>query len=313
LNLQEGGTYTFNYPSAHPFKFSTTSNGTHASGSEYTTGVTHNSSTQTTIVVAASAPALYYYCSLHSGMGGAVNTNASFGSSDFSGSIISTVSANVDAGFSIVSYTGTGAIASTIGHGLASAPTMIIRKDRDTAVNWVVYHASLGTGNGNLALFLNTTGAQDGGQGFMNNTTPTASVFTQGDQGFVGVSGRDYISYCFHSVDGYCKVGSYQGNGNADGTFVYTGFRPAWVMCKRSDSAGGWHILDNKRAFAGNEIDVRLEAQDNGAEGTGGPPHTDLLSNGFKLRTTFDNMNANGAKNIYIAFAEQPFKHSNAR
>ena len=313
LNLQEGGTYTFNYPSAHPFKFSTTSNGTHASGSEYTTGVTHNSSTQTTIVVAASAPALYYYCSLHSGMGGAVNTNATFGSSDFSGSIISTVSANVDAGFSIVSYTGTGAIASTIGHGLASAPTMIIRKDRGAAVNWAVYHASMGTGNGNLALFLNTTSAQDGGQGFMNNTTPTASVFTQGDQGFVGVSGRNYISYCFHSVDGYCKVGSYQGNGNADGTFVYTGFRPAYVMVKRTDSAGnGWGIKDAAR-FPSNVMNGYLFADVNNAEGTASSLDMDFTSNGFKWRGTSSDGNTSGGTYIYLAFAEQPFKHSNAR
>jgi len=234
-------------------------------------------------------------------------------SSNTNGSITSQVSANVDAGFSIVSYTGTGAIAATIGHGLASAPTMIIRKDRDTAVNWVVYHASMGTGNGNLALFLNTTSAQDGGQGFMNNTTPTASVFTQGDQGFVGVSGRNYISYCFHSVDGYCKVGSYQGNGNADGTFVYTGFRPAYVMVKRTDSAGnGWGIKDAAR-FPSNVMNGYLFADVNNAEGTASSLDMDFTSNGFKWRGTSSDGNTSGGTYIYLAFAEQPFKHSNAR
>ena len=234
-------------------------------------------------------------------------------SSNSNGTITSSVSANVDAGFSILTYTGTGAIAATIGHGLSSAPEMIIRKDRDAAVNWSVFHASMGTGNGNLSLFLNTTSAQDGGQGFMNNTAPTSTVFTQGDQGFVGVNGRDYIAYAFHSVDGYSKVGSYTGNGSADGTFVDCGFRPAFVVVKRTDAGGGWHILDNKRASPFNPIQVRLEADNSDAENTGGPPNTDLVSNGFKLRTTFDNMNASGGTYIFLAFAETPFKFSNAR
>ena len=234
-------------------------------------------------------------------------------SSNSNGTITSSVSANVDAGFSILTYTGTGAIAATIGHGLSSAPEMIIRKDRDAAVNWSVFHASMGTGNGNLSLFLNTTSAQDGGQGFMNNTAPTSTVFTQGDQGFVGVNGRDYIAYAFHSVDGYSKVGSYTGNGSADGPFVDCGFRPAFVVVKRTDAGGGWHILDNKRASPFNPIQVRLEADNSDAENTGGPPNTDLVSNGFKLRTTFDNMNASGGTYIFLAFAETPFKFSNAR
>ena len=137
LNLAEGATYTFNYPSAHPLRFSTTSNGTHGSGSEYTTGVTHVSSTQTTITVASGAPTLYYYCSIHSGMGGQINTNSTQGSSNLDGSITSIVKANQDYGFSIVSYTGTGS-AATVGHGLGVAPKMIIIKDRGDTSTWIV-------------------------------------------------------------------------------------------------------------------------------------------------------------------------------
>ena len=127
LDLAEGGTYIFNYPSGHPFRFSTTSDGTHGGGSEYTTGVTHNSSTQVTIVVAASAPTLYYYCSSHSGMGGQVNTNSTLGSSNFDGAIQTTAKVNASAGFSIVTYTGSGST-TTAGHGLGVAPVISIRK-----------------------------------------------------------------------------------------------------------------------------------------------------------------------------------------
>jgi len=233
-------------------------------------------------------------------------------SSNSNGTITSQVSANVDAGFSIVSYTGTGAIAATIGHGLASAPTMIIRKDRDTAVNWVVYHASMGTGNGNLALFLNTTSAQDGGQGFMNNTTPTASVFTQGDQGFVGVSGRDYISYCFHDVESYSKVGKYVGNGNANGPMVNCGFFPNFVMIKRTDSGSHWEIHDIAREP--NNVKTKLlNADQTNAEDNNANSSVDFISNGFKLRTSHAERNASGGTYIYAAFAESPFKNSNAR
>ena len=231
-------------------------------------------------------------------------------SSNSNGSITSSVSANAAAGFSILTYTGTGAIAATIGHGLSSAPEMIIRKDRDAAVNWSVFHASMGTGNGNLSLFLNTTSAQDGGQGFMNNTAPTSTVFTQGDQGFVGVNGRDYIAYAFHSVDGYSKVGSYTGNGNADGPFVFCGFRPAFVLIKNINVTQNWQIFDNKRD-AYNAVGRYIIPNTSAAEGGANGLPIDFLSNGFKPRHSGSYINNNTL--IYIAFAETPFKFSNAR
>ena len=233
-------------------------------------------------------------------------------SSNSNGTITSQVSANVDAGFSIVSYTGTGAIAATIGHGLASAPTMIIRKDRDTAVSWVVYHSSMGTGNGNLALFLNTTSAQDGGQGYMNNTAPTASVFTQGDQSFVGVSGRDYISYCFHDVDGYSKVGSYVGNGNVNGPMLHLGFKPKFVIIRRSTEVGVWFMFDTERS-PHNVMNSKLNANGSDAEDSDTSWNIDFLSNGFKLRGNHVYINSQNNPHIFIAFAENPFKHTNAR
>jgi hypothetical protein len=234
-------------------------------------------------------------------------------SSNTNGTITSSVSANVDAGFSILTYTGTGVLAATIGHGLAQKPELIIRKDRDTAVNWVVNSTVLGTGNMNQGLFLNTSVAIDTAQGWMNNTAPTSTVFTQGNQGFVGVNGRNYIAYCFHSVDGYSKVGSYVGNGNADGPFVYCGFRPKWILWKNSSAAGNdWDMYDTARD-PHNVAYKELLANGTGAESSSTTLSLDINSNGFKLRTSNANGNGNGNTFVFLAFAETPFKHSNAR
>ena len=176
-----------------------------------------------------------------------------------------------------------------------------------------MYHKNLGTPNDNH-LYLNGTNAEVAtSNDYMNRVGPTDAVFSVGYEFATNKNAVAYITYCFKSIDGFSKYDKYTGNGNADGTFVYTGFRPAWVMVKRIDSGGGWHILDNKRAFAGNEIDVRLEADNTDAENTSGPPHTDFIGSGFKLRTSFDNMNASGGIYIYWAFAEAPFKYANAR
>ena len=317
LSLQEGGTYTFDQSDSsnatHPLRFSTTSDGTHNSGSEYTAGVTTtgtpgSSGAKTVITVAHGAPTLYYYCSSHSGMGGQANTTETHGSTNLKGSIQSVVSANQTSGFSIVKYTGTGS-AATIGHGLSSAPEFIIVKNLDDDTkNWNIYPTILG----NNYLELNGTGSTFSGVNYFNNTAPTTTVFSVKSAGSTNASGEDFIAYSFHSVEGYSKFGSYLGNNvAADGTFVFTGFRPAWLMVKRSSGSGGWHMFDSKRSTF-NEIDVRIEAQETEEENTSGPPHMDFLSNGFKMRTDFDNMNA-ASTYIYLAFAEAPFKFANAR
>jgi len=320
IELQEGGTYVFDWSDdgtngavsaqGHPIRFSTTSNGTWGGGSEYTTGVVKDDSAYTTtITVAASAPTLYYYCQNHSGMGGQVNTNATFGSSYFDGSILSTVSANTDAGFSIISYTGNGSSGQTVAHGLSSAPEFIIHKDRDTNGNnnnWNIYHASAGDDYG----YFTTTGFTGSAQIIPSGTTTIelkANLITTNE------SGDDFIMYAFHSVEGYLKVGSYTGNGVADGPFVYTGFKPAWVMVKRKDSTGWWGISDSARSTY-NEIANTLAADQNYSESTlTSDLKLDFLSNGFKIRDTDGYYNASGGTYIYLAFAEQPFKFANAQ
>jgi hypothetical protein len=229
------------------------------------------------------------------------------------GSISSTVSANTAAGFSIVSYTGTGANA-TVGHGLSSAPSMIIVKNRIDARNWSVWHKDLSSND--YYLRLDSTDAQaSGGANYWNSTAPTSSVFSVGVEGDVNDSSDAMIAYCFHSVDGFSKAGSYTGNGSADGPFVYTGFRPSWIMWKRTDSSTGgeWVIQDTtRREF--NPMDVSLYPNLTNAEATGETFRVqDTLSNGFKLRASAAQCNASGGTYIYLAFAEVPFKVANAR
>ena len=307
LDLAEGGTYIFNYPSAHPLKFSTTADGTHGGGSEYTTGVTHNSSTQVTIVVAASAPQLFYYCSIHSGMGGAVNTNSTLGSSNFAGSIQSTAKVNASAGFSIVGYTGING-AGTIGHGLGVAPRAVIIRRRDSASDWAVFHAVVGN---TKRLVLNSTAAESSANSsFFNNTSPTSTTISLGSDAGTGGSTDKYIVYAFSEVAGYSKFGSYTGNGNASGTFVFLGFRPAWVMFKSTSNAESWQIKDNKRVGY-NDQNHTIFANNSNTEYT--TAQMDLLSNGFKLRNNGGGSNGSGESLIYFAFAESPFKNSRAR
>ena len=303
LDLQEGGTYTFDQSdssnSGHPLRFSTTSNGSHGGGSEYTTGVTTNgtpgsSGAYTRITVAASAPTLYYYCTSHSGMGGQANTNSTFGSSNFSGSVQTTVSANTTAGFSIVSYTGTGANA-TVGHGLGAVPKLVITKNRSNANGWGVYHASVGNTKStplddNLAAQTNSA--------YWNNTTPTSSVFSVSTGNDVNKSGDNMIAYCFAEKTGYSKFGKYVGNSNADGVFVYTGFKPSLILIKVFDGTNNWHIYDNKREGYNVDNDM-LRPNLSDAEQT--DDDLDILSNGFKLRrnsTAF-----NGSSNTYLYYA----------
>ena len=224
------------------------------------------------------------------------------GSSNTAGSITSTVAANTTSGFSIVSYTGTGANA-TVGHGLGVAPKMIITKSRGTTNNWGTYHHSLGNTD---ALFLNLTDAKDTSSTYWNNTSPTSSVFSVGSAAGTNPSAT-MIAYCFAEVKGYSKFGSYTGNGNADGTFVYTGFKPSFVLWKRTDFANGWFIFDNKRNSF-NPEDKYLLPYASDAEGT--LTAVDFLSNGFKLKSSTAAFNASGGTFIYMAFAENPFVSS---
>ena len=232
-------------------------------------------------------------------------------SSNSNGSITSSVSANTEAGFSIVSYTGNATAGATVGHGLSSTPEVYIVKSRSLSTSWVTYHKDMASSPEDGYLVLNGTDT------FFdtvvwNDTAPTSSVFSLGGSGYSSNnSGATYIAYCFHSVDGYSKFGSYTGNGSSDGVFVYTGFRPAWVMVKKSSATQSWAIMDNKRQASFNDVDARLFADLSNSESTG--QVCDFVSNGFKMRSTFSTTNGSGATYIYLAFAEQPFKFSNAR
>ena len=232
--------------------------------------------------------------------------------SNSDGSITSSVSANTTAGFSIVKWTGTGSNV-TVGHGLSQAPELIINKSLGSTHNWAVQSMLWVNSSTTNMMYLNTDAA------WANDTNvfqaaPTASVFSPQGGAWVGIgaNGTDYIAYCFHSVEGYCKVGKYIGNGNANGAFIYTDFRPAFVMTKRANSANDWRMFDNKR----DPINVnyrRLQANLNYAEGTETWNYNDFVSNGFKWRVSDGGYNANGGTYLYIAFAESPFKTARAR
>ena len=230
-------------------------------------------------------------------------------SSNSDGSITSSVSANTTAGFSIVTYTGTGS-AATVGHGLGAVPKMFWTKRRDNNESWGVYHHTQGAGK---FLRLESTNAVDTSSTLWNNTTPTSSVFSIAVGGIANTSSGTYVAYCFAEKKGYSKFGSYTGNGNADGTFIYTGFKPALIIFKRADSTGFWRIVDNKRDVD-NVAHHFLFANDSSVESTavGSSQYdTDILSNGFKIRTTLASSNASGGTFIYMAFAENPIVGSN--
>lgn len=220
------------------------------------------------------------------------------GSSNSDGSITSTVSANTTAGFSIVKYTGTGSNA-TIGHGLGVVPKMVIVKRLSNVENWTAYNESIG--NTKYLDFDARTQATT--YNMWQNTDPTSSVFYITTHNRLNASGDDYIAYCFADKTGYSKFGSYTGNGNADGTFVYTGFKPAFVIIRRTDDPSGrdWFILDNKRNTE-NPVDKNIHTNDSNTESTS--ERCDFLSNGFKLTTSSGGSNASGANIIYMAFGQ---------
>jgi len=226
------------------------------------------------------------------------------GSANTAGSINSTVSANTTSGFSIVKYTGTGSTA-TVGHGLGAVPDMMIIKKYSGAGNqWTIYHKSLG----NTKHILFTLGSETSQANYWNNTSPTSSVWTMGNQGEINGSGTTNICYAFSGKQGYSKFGSYTGNNNADGTFIYTGFSPAFIMVKKASDNGGWQLRDNKRTAYGNETLNLSYANSNTAEQT--TDGFDFLSNGFKWRNQASDCNGTG-NYIYAAFAEAPLVGTN--
>tara|TARA_R100001369_G_scaffold13346_1_gene27639 strand:+ start:54 stop:1145 length:1092 start_codon:yes stop_codon:yes gene_type:complete len=217
--------------------------------------------------------------------------------------------ANTTAGFSIVDYTGTGATG-TLAHGLSAVPKLIIVKDRDATRSWSVYHHQMGSPAIEKNMHLNTTAAvTDYNAEYWSGTNPTTSVFGLGNADDVNKDGEKFIAYVFAEKQGYSKFGKYVGNGNSDGPFVYTGFRPAFVLLKRTNGTGGWTTYDSKRGHNGNNYELFPNSSE--AEYTGTSYfEADILSNGFKLRLTNSQINGSGDSYIYMAFAEHPFTTS---
>jgi len=234
-------------------------------------------------------------------------------SSNSDGDITATVQANTTAGFSIVTYTGNGnASAQTVGHGLGAECRVVIAKSRSIGdESWRVFHESVSqSGGGNL--FLNGTSALDTSDPARITSTNTTTFTLDGYHSTydaLNENSATYLAYCFAEIKGYSKFGSYTGNGNADGAFVYTGFAPKFFMLKCTSNGGAWHIFDNERDTI-NPNDARLLANTSDAESTSAGVTSDMLSNGFKLRNSDGALNGSGRTFIYMAFAEHPFVSS---
>jgi len=248
------------------------------------------------------------------GSGGGVNENSQTyvawnwkangqGSSNTAGTINTTyTSVNTTSGFSIIQYTGNGSSGATIGHGLGVAPKLVIVKlTSGSGYDWGVYHASLGNTK-NLRLNLTDTVATS--TAFWNDTTPSSSLVYLGNNATVNGSGSTYIAYCFADVPGFSKMGSYQGNANANGSFIYTGFRPAFLVVKNSQLADNWSMF-NSKALGYNTYNHIMYPDLANTESNGLP--IDFLANGFKWRTAAGMANGNNQKLIYMAFAANPF------
>ena len=240
--------------------------------------------------------------------------------SNSDGTITSTVSANTDAGFSVVGYTGNGSSTATVGHGLGATPTFMLSKTRNTGYYWRVYHSYFGT-TPTAGLLLNndalgTGGSYNhdvaGGIGSVNNNTFGFASSSWGGAAVNG-NGTEMITYCWTDIPGYSKTGSYKGNGNADGPYVNCGFKPALVIIKRVDTSGSWCVLSNiNDGFNGNNDQLQLHSTGTEDEGSSGQ-FIDFYSNGFKLKNTATDKNASAGTYIYVAWAESPFKYATAR
>jgi hypothetical protein len=234
--------------------------------------------------------------------------------SNTDGTITTTVSANTDSGFSIVTFTGNGSANATTGHGLSQAPDLIIHKQRNGSKDWLVSGyggsalSSVFTAD-NQFLLLNTNTSKLSAS---SNTLEAQATTIKHRVTGTNTSGNTFVMYCFHNVEGFSKFGSYTANGSTDGPFVYTGFRPAFVLMKNTSRSQEWILLDSSRDSY-NVSDAYLRPESSNAEGSGAN-QIDILSNGFKIRTSGDGINyASGDNFIYMAFAENSFKNSLAR
>ena len=229
-------------------------------------------------------------------------------SSNTDGSITTSVSASTTSGFSIATYTSNGTAGATVGHGLGVAPDMVWTLNRTGNDSYGVGSDALPSWD--YYLHLSRTLAQDNAQNVWNDTAPSSSVVTFGNNGRSNTpNDEDYVMYCFSSVKGFSKIGKYTGNGNANGTFVYTGFRPAWVMMKRFDSTNDWFVYDNKRNTF-NQTNLRISINSDSAESTQTTNQIDMLSNGFKCRGSAAATNTSGGSYLFMAFAESPLVNS---
>ena len=340
LDLQEGGTYTFDVSdssvSSHPFVIGTSANsneystgvvykldGVTKTYSQYTSGFSAASSRQLIITVAASAPTLYYWCSVHSGMGGQINTNSTFGSTNFDGSRLTNVSVNTASGFSIFTYTsGNGDY--SYGHGLGQKPRAFIVKDRAGTGNWRVFIQGSQQGGGGANFQAGGKLNHDGVFDFSANslwnggsfTDSTDSVLYMGTSTDTGGGTNAKVCYAFAEKQGFSKFGNYQGTGNADGNFIYCGFKPQWVMIKKTyGGSHSWQIQfssgnpTSDGTTGGNPVAKTLLANTNGAEASENA--LDFCATGFKVRTTGNGHNTNDHYYSYMAFAKQPLVATN--